>query len=176
MAVGTGSMEVDGTLSAETQPRKKLERDIELEMGDDYFLDLKKNYRLPDERHKYDVIPEIYEGKNIADFVDADIMLKLEELEREEEMREAAGMYDSEPEDEETIATRQTAAAIRKKRAFLRKQSWDKKSRNYPTMPRGVGRESRTKRPTRAEGEGMETEELEDIGGGDHMEDGKWDA
>ena len=179
--VGTGSMEVEGTLSStEPQTGKKLERDIKLEMGDDYFLDLKKNYRLPDDGHKYDVIPEIYEGKNIADFVDADIMLKLEELEKEEEMREAAGMYESEPEDEETIATRQTAVAIRKKRAFLRKQSWDKKSRNYPVMPRGLGRESRTKRSVKAGGEEMETEAaLEGVGGGeggDHMEDGKSDA
>lgn len=35
---------------------------------------------------KYDQVPEIMDGKNIADFVDADIMQRLEELEREEEM------------------------------------------------------------------------------------------
>ena len=45
------------------------------------------------------VIPEIVDGKNIADFIDPDIMQRLEELEREEEMREAAGQYESEPEE-----------------------------------------------------------------------------
>jgi hypothetical protein len=31
------------------QRKKKTERDIELALGDDYILDLKKNYMLPDE-------------------------------------------------------------------------------------------------------------------------------
>lgn len=53
--------------------KKKLERDIEEEMGDDYILDLKKHYDLPDEI-KYDIIPEIWEGKNVADFIDPDII------------------------------------------------------------------------------------------------------
>jgi nucleolar GTP-binding protein len=35
---------------------------------------------------KYDIVPEVLEGKNIADFIDADILSKLEQLEREEEM------------------------------------------------------------------------------------------
>jgi nucleolar GTP-binding protein len=53
--------------------KKKLERDIEEEMGDDYILDLKKHYDLPEE-FKYDVIPEIWEGKNIADYIDPHIL------------------------------------------------------------------------------------------------------
>ena len=120
-------------------PKQKLERELELEMGDDYFLDLRKNYLLADESQKHDTLPEIFEGKNVADYVDPDIMQKLEQLEEEEGLREAAGVYDSEPEDAETTAIRKTATAIRRKRAFLRKQSWLKKSRNYPVMPRGVG-------------------------------------
>ena len=136
--------------SASVQPRKKLERDIELEMGDDYFLDLKKHY-LIDESEQYDDIPEILDGKNIADYIDPDIMKRLEELEREEEMREAAGVYNSEPEDEEIVQTRKIAVAIRRKKSLLRKQSWDKKSRNYPTMPRGPGRDSRARKRTRSE-------------------------
>ena len=136
--------------SASVQPRKKLERDIELEMGDDYFLDLKKHY-LIDESEQYDDIPEILDGKNIADYIDPDIMKRLEELEREEEMREAAGVYASEPEDEEIVQTRKIAVAIRRKKSLLRKQSWDKKSRNYPMMPRGPGRDSRARKRTRSE-------------------------
>lgn len=132
---------------------KRLERDVELEMGDEYFLDLKKNYRLPDEGHRYDIIPEFYEGKNVADFIDPDILQKLEELEREEELKDATGAYDSEPDDAKTIKTRALAAQIRKKKVLLKKVSAAKKSRNYPTMPRGVGgaRESRPR--VRAAGE-----------------------
>ena len=78
----------------ETSVQRKTERQIELELGDDYIVDLKKNYDLPDDQ-KYDVIPETWQGHNIADFIDPDIMEKLEALEKEEEARERAGYYDS---------------------------------------------------------------------------------
>lgn len=53
---------------------RQLERDIEIEMGSKYILDLKKHYLLKNENEKYDIIPEIWEGHNIADFVDSDIV------------------------------------------------------------------------------------------------------
>lgn len=113
-AVLQKKMEHDGT-------KRKLERDIEAELGDDYILDLKKNYDLPDEE-KYDVIPEIWEGHNIADYIDPDIMKKLEALEAEEELRERAGFYDmpESEEEEEMKEIRQLAKKIRKKKAILR--------------------------------------------------------
>ena len=40
-------------------------------------------------------MPEIMDGKNIADFIDPDISEKLEALEREEERLQAEGFYDS---------------------------------------------------------------------------------
>lgn len=43
-----------------------------------------ERYFVKDE-YKYDVIPEIYNGKNFADFVDKDIERKLNEIEEEEE-------------------------------------------------------------------------------------------
>lgn len=52
--------------------KRKLEKEIEEEMGDDYVLDLKKNYDIEGDQ-KYDVIPEIWEGRNIADYIDPDI-------------------------------------------------------------------------------------------------------
>ena len=52
--------------------KRKLEREIEEEMGDDYMLDLKKNYDLQEE-YKYDIIPELWEGHNIADYIDPEI-------------------------------------------------------------------------------------------------------
>lgn len=59
--------------AAEKAERKrKLEREIEEEMGDDYVLDLKKNYDIEGDQ-RYDVIPEIWEGHNIADYIDPDI-------------------------------------------------------------------------------------------------------
>jgi nucleolar GTP-binding protein len=44
---------------------------------------------------KHDIVPEILDGKNVADFVDPDILEKLEALEREEEKLEAEGFYAS---------------------------------------------------------------------------------
>ena len=43
-----------------------------------------------------DTVPEIMDGKNVADFIDPDIAEKLEALEREEERLQAEGFYDSE--------------------------------------------------------------------------------
>ncbi len=161
------SMELEGEPLVK---QKKLERDIELEMGDEYLLDLKKKYLLRDESHKYDIIPEVYEGKNIADFIDPDILKKLEELEREEELRDATGAYDSEPEDEKTLETRTLAVQIRKKMVFLKKVSATKKSRNHPTMPRQNIRVRARVQGDRVEG--METEGAAGEGQVDDMEQG----
>lgn len=56
----------------QTKRKRKLEREIEEEMGDDYVLDLKKNYDIEGDQ-KYDTVPEIWEGHNIADYIDPDI-------------------------------------------------------------------------------------------------------
>ena len=127
---------VKGVASALAPPTRKLERDIELEKGDDYLLDLKKRYILSHDEEKYDVIPEIVNGKNIADFVDPEILERLEELEKEEELRVAGGEYESEQEDEETLRNRDLAQKIRRKRAFLHKMNISKRVRNHPIMPR----------------------------------------
>ena len=50
---------------------------------------------LADDSWKGDAIPEIMDGKNVADFIDPDIAEKLEALEREEERLEAEGFYNS---------------------------------------------------------------------------------
>ena len=47
-----------------------------------FDIPLQEHYVIPKD-WKYDAVPEIYNGKNIADFVDADIWNKLEELEQE---------------------------------------------------------------------------------------------
>ncbi len=60
------------------------------------MIHLAENYILANDEWKFDVIPELWEGKNVADFIDPDIEEKLEALEREEEKLEAEGFYDSE--------------------------------------------------------------------------------
>merc|ERR1711994_400956 len=117
-------------------PRRKTERELELEMGDDYIVDLQKNYDLPEDQ-KYDVIPETWQGHNIADFVDPDIMEKLEALEREEEARERAGYYDSEEseEDENYEEIKDLAGKIREKKARMKQDQWIDNTKK-PTLPR----------------------------------------
>ena len=57
-----------------------------------------EDYILKNPEWKQDVIPEIMDGKNVADFIDPDIAEKLEALEREEERLQAEGYYESEDE------------------------------------------------------------------------------
>ena len=73
---------------------KKLQKHLEQELLEEYKFDDKALYFVKDDE-KYDIIPEIVNGKNIADYIDADIFDKLEELEKEEELREAAGVYNT---------------------------------------------------------------------------------
>ena len=92
----------DGALSktkydANDPNRPKLEKDLEVEAGGAgvYSVDVKKKYLLGDEDWKYDTIPELWEGHNVADFIDPEIEEKLEALEREEERLEKEGFYDN---------------------------------------------------------------------------------
>ena len=74
----------------------------------------------------------------IVDFcLPVTLFKKLEELEKEEELRTAAGEYDSEPEseDEEMVEIRQLAKQIREKRKLKILQSKEKDTQG-PRMPR----------------------------------------
>lgn len=93
--------------------RRKLERDFEAEEGGPgvYNISLRsesglkdvelkidaftESWMLADDSWKDDAIPEILDGKNVADFIDPDIAEKLETLEREEERLETEGFYNS---------------------------------------------------------------------------------
>lgn len=118
--------------------KRKLEKDLEQELGDDYSLDLKKNYVTIPEEERYDDIPEFWEGHNIADYIDPDIFEKLEELEREEGLREEAGFYI--PQDMTMDATlkdiREMAKQIRTKRFLLRDDRRLQSKKNKSTIPR----------------------------------------
>ena len=97
---------------------RKLARDIELENGGAgvFNVNLKDNYILSNPEWKYDVIPEIMDGKNIADFIDPEIEEKLRRLEEEEDQFEAAGAYDfahEKPQTEQEKAFKTTLKKIR---------------------------------------------------------------
>merc|ERR1719435_134150 len=81
-------------MQVEGAPPKRLQKHIEQEELENYHFDDKALYFVKD-GEKHDIIPEILDGKNIADYIDEDIFANLEALEKEEELREAAGFYDS---------------------------------------------------------------------------------
>lgn len=49
---------------------------------------------MPNDDEKYDAIPEIWQGHNVADFIDPEIMEKLDKLEAEEDKLMQIGYYD----------------------------------------------------------------------------------
>lgn len=124
--------------AAKAERKRKLEKEIEEEMGDDYTLDLQKNYSEIAEEERYDVIPEFWQGHNIADYIDPDIFDKLEELERAEGIREEGGIYDI-PDmsmDETLKEIREMAKKIRTKRFLLRDEKRLQPRKNKPIIPR----------------------------------------
>lgn len=124
--------------AAKAERKRKLEKEIEEEMGDDYTLDLQKNYTEIAEEERYDVIPEFWQGHNIADYIDPDIFDKLEELERAEGIREEGGVYDI-PDmsmDETLKEIREMAKKIRTKRFLLRDEKRLQPRKNKPIIPR----------------------------------------
>lgn len=148
-------MEVDLTELRDPLTRK-LERELELELGDKYFMDLKKHYLLKNSEEKYDVVPEIWEGHNIIDFVDMNIVevsfyymflsknlnfQKFKTLKEEEKKREEAGLYalDLDDDDEETTALLMQAEKIKEKEDLLRMESRLKRVEK-PRMSRKLGR------------------------------------
>ncbi|KNE58961.1 small GTP-binding protein domain [Allomyces macrogynus ATCC 38327] len=123
--------------------RPKLERDLEVEQGGPgvYSVDLKKKYLLANPDWMYDAIPEIMDGKNVADFVDPEIEERLAALELEEERLAAEGFYDSAPEEDEDSDMedlKEAAEGLRVKRALIQQAAQIKKGKNRPAVPLGV--------------------------------------
>jgi nucleolar GTP-binding protein len=123
--------------------RRKLERDVEEENGGAgvYNVDLRKNYLLADDDWKHDKMPEIWNGKNIYDYVDPDIEAKLAALEEEEEKLEVEGFYESDEsvEDADDANIRMKAELIREKHALMRNEAKMRKSlKNRAVIPRSA--------------------------------------
>ena len=123
--------------------RRRLARDIEEENGGAgvFNVDLRGNYKLDSEEWKHDRVPEVFDGKNVYDFIDPDIESKLEALEEEEERLEADGHYDSDNsvEDIEEANIRMKAQLIREQRQLIKNEAKMKKSlKNRAVIPRSA--------------------------------------
>lgn len=124
--------------------KKPLARDIEAENGGAgvYNVDMKSQYQLADPDWKHDTVPEILNGRNVADFIDPDIEARLADLDDEEERLEAEGFYDdehdNEMEDAEEANIRVKANLIREKLGQMRNESTLRKrlKNNKAVIPR----------------------------------------
>ncbi|KAF2714204.1 nucleolar GTP-binding protein 1 [Pleomassaria siparia CBS 279.74] len=121
--------------------RPRLQREIEEENGGAgvYNFNMRENYLLDNPDWKEDRIPEVFNGKNVYDFIDPDIEEKLAALEAEEEKLEAEGYYESEEEleDAEEADIRYKAELIREKRQLIRNEAKMRKSlKNRAMIPR----------------------------------------
>jgi nucleolar GTP-binding protein len=98
-------------------------------------IEILEHYKLENPDWNYDEIPEIMDGVNIADFVDKDIIERLEELEREEEML-LLGRPIEDMEDEEDADLLEAQREIKNKKALLKaehkiRQKKNAYNRNY---------------------------------------------
>ncbi|KAG9445421.1 hypothetical protein H6P81_016761 [Aristolochia fimbriata] len=123
--------------------KRKLERDLEEENGGAgvYSASLRKHYILADDGWKEDIMPEILDGHNVYDFVDPDILQRLEELEREEGLRQVEENEDEDFEMDGKLLTPEeleALAEIRKKKSLLIQEHRIKKStaESRPIIPR----------------------------------------
>ncbi|VFQ66792.1 unnamed protein product [Cuscuta campestris] len=124
--------------------KRKLERDLEAENGGAgvYSAKLSKHYILADESWKDDIMPEILDGHNVYDFIDPDLLQRLEELEKEEgllqEQEEGDGDLEMDGGPELTPEEKAALAEIRRKKSVLIQQHRIKKStaESRPIVPR----------------------------------------
>lgn len=120
---------------------KKTARDLMWENGGPgvWAPDYRELYDLKDEEWRFDAIPEIMDGKNIADYVDPDIEKRLEDLEQEEEqLLEELEAERMGQEAESDLDSEEEAAveAIRDRKKIIRKRSQVNRSENKPVVPR----------------------------------------
>mmetsp|Transcript_24874 Transcript_24874/g.57341 ORF Transcript_24874/g.57341 Transcript_24874/m.57341 type:complete len:711 (-) Transcript_24874:113-2245(-) len=122
---------------------KKTARDLMWKNGGPgvWAPDYREQYDLEDDSWRFDAIPEIVDGKNISDYIDADIDSKLAALEAEEEQlvaEEEAAAMGEDPESELDEEEEAAVAAIRSRRIILTKARHVNKSQNYPVVPRSI--------------------------------------
>ncbi|KAL6060880.1 Nucleolar GTP-binding protein 1 [Balamuthia mandrillaris] len=100
--------------------------------------DWRNQYDLPDEEWKFDAIPEILDGMNVADWIDPEIMAKIRQLEREEE-----GLLEEEENKQQleedifalTTEDMQAIKELRNQRALAKLHHRMHKGKNRPALP-----------------------------------------
>lgn len=145
--------------------KKKLERDLELEMGDEYIIDLRKTWDLKNNEEKYDNAPEIWNGHNVADFIDPEIMEKLDRLEEEEDKLMEAGFYDAkmEDDDEEMKDIRKVAKKIRTTRKLgILESRYNKTHKRTSVAPRTATKVPRSRLEKTMEDMGLDMSNQDD--------------
>ena len=122
---------------------RKTEKDRMLEGGGAgvYAMDMKKGYLLADDAWKYDVAPEIMDGKNVGDFIDPDIEAKLDALEREQEQLEEGHLRAAAAESDESDldeTDRAILGAIREKKSLTQGAARIARNSQSAHMARGL--------------------------------------
>mmetsp|Transcript_8593 Transcript_8593/g.32320 ORF Transcript_8593/g.32320 Transcript_8593/m.32320 type:complete len:674 (-) Transcript_8593:61-2082(-) len=128
----------DGT-AMDTDVKKRTEKDRMWENGGPgvYKPDYREHWtQLREDGWRHDAVPEIMDGKNIADFIDPEIEARLNELELEEEQlleEERLNPLQEDELDEETLGLHK---AIKDKTGLLQQRRRRDRSMNASHMPR----------------------------------------
>jgi len=127
-------------------------------------IDHRDRYDLEDPAWRYDIIPEIMDGKNIYDFWSPDIEEKLALLEADESARvRRLAAQDNEDEDYSLTADQLALVKkIREKRAFMVLQSRLKKGTSDAVIPRPLTAQNKnlTDLQSHLKGLGLDTERV----------------
>ncbi|KAL6896355.1 P-loop containing nucleoside triphosphate hydrolase protein [Trichoderma evansii] len=149
----------------EDPERPRLAKDIEVENGGAgvYNVDMRADWMLKNPEWKYDKMPEVFEGKNVYDYVDPDIEAKLAALEEEEERLEQEGYYESDEdiEDDEEAEIMRKAELIREKQQLIRNEARMKKRlKNQAIIPRKFVKKGLTEMEDALDSLGVDTTEI----------------
>lgn len=127
-----------------------------------YSFDFREHYKgmLKSDDWVFDSIPEIWNGKNVADFVDPDILKKLDALEQEEDEAMAnapLGHMDDEDENVSDLDDEQQdkLTRIREKKAVMVADHRQKKNKNRSSLPRKALAKMRSLTETKKELESL---------------------
>lgn len=146
----------DETMEGDTTTRKKTARELMWENGGPgvWAPDYREQYDLADPEWRFDAIPQILDGKNIADFVDPDIEEKLRFLEEEEEQLqaeyEAANMERMNDDDSLDEMEKAAVTEIRDRIKIARTYKERPGGNNRPVLPREVRGRARDRHDTDA--------------------------
>ncbi|KAH7477218.1 Nucleolar GTP-binding protein 1 [Phytophthora ramorum] len=124
-----------------------------------YSYDFKEHYTgmLRNDDWTQDAIPEIWNGKNIADFVDPEILKRLDALEQEEDeaMQNNAPVDEDEGMSDLDDELKDKLVRIREKKAIIVAEHRQNKNKNHSTVSRKVRAKLRSLTDTKKELEAL---------------------